>query len=368
MVKELPSLPMEFRSQGYVAAGAGKVFHGSAADHWDRSLPVEQYAPAFARSREEFQPPSYDPDWASPYDGEPIGDGVGRGFGLGSQIDFGPSGAAVEPDSVTADWTIEQLKAGFAAPFFLAYGSYIPHLPWRVPQRFFDLHPLDSVQVPEVRSDDLEDLPDAALEMIDKQRILVTLQDNDILRHAVQGYLAAISYADFEIGRVLDALASSPYADTTVIALWSDHGFHLGEKLHIRKFALWERATRVPLLLHVPGRFASPQTFDPPVSLIDLGPTLADACGFELRPEHRGRSLLPLVESPDSADGRPAVMTWLDGNHAVRRGDWRYIRYADGSTELYDRATDPDEFANLSGDDAFGDVIAELDAFLPAGP
>ncbi len=136
---------------------------------------------------------------------------------------------------------------------------------------------------------------------------------------AVQAYQSAISYADDRIAKVLDELAHSPYADETAILLWSDHGYHLGEKLHITKFTLWERSTRVPLLIHAPGRFDSGRDFDRPASLLDLGPTVADLCGIEIHGPHDGASLLPFVAEPSRADERPAITTWLAGNHTVRR-------------------------------------------------
>ena len=134
--------------------------------------------------------------------------------------------------------------------------------------------------------------------------------------------------------------------------MWSDHGYHLGEKLHIEKFTLWERATRVPFLLHVPGRFDREQHLGVPVSTIDLGPTLSQLCGIDPQTPYDGGSLLPIVADPRRAADRPPVTTWQQGNHSVRRGEWRYIRYRTGEIELYDQGTDPNEFDNLAADPA----------------
>ena len=358
-----PTLLQQLRDAGYLTVGAGKVFHDPIPERWDRYRKTDHYVSVWARDHPRYQPPSFDPDWLSPYSGAPIG----RGDGDRSMIDFGPSGVSVdeEPDARTAAWVIDQLRGGFDQPFLLAYGTYLPHLPWRVPQKYLDMHPAESVSVPEIRPDDLDDLPAAAIGLVDKAGMLERLVDEGLHRQAVQGYLAAISFADDMVGRILDELAASPYADETAVVLWSDHGYHLGEKMHLRKFTLWERATRVPLLVRAPGVTRPGTTFDRPVSLVDVAPTVIDICGATQREGHDGRSLLPLIESPELADGRPPVTTWLAGNHAVRHGDWRYIRYADGATELYDHRADPGEFTNLAGNSAVRSVIDELDGFLP---
>jgi arylsulfatase A-like enzyme len=236
-----------------------------------------------------------------------------------------------------------------------------------VPQKFFDLHPLESVVVPTVRPDDLEDLSAYARDrIIDPHGRFELLQKSGLWEEAVQAYQAAISFADDRVGTVLDTLARSRYADDTAVVVWSDHGFHLGEKMHIEKFTLWERATRVPLVIHVPGRFDEHREFSRPVSLLDLAPTIAQLCGARLHAEQDGGSLLPLVADPEQADARPPISTWLSGNHAVRRGSWRYIRYRTGDAELYDHRSDPDEFQNLAGRPEYAAVEAELSSFLPS--
>jgi arylsulfatase A-like enzyme len=161
-------------------------------------------------------------------------------------------------------------------PFFCAAGLYKPHLPWHVPKRFFDLYDVERITLPVVRDDDLDDVPPVAKSwaLSPKDHELVTSRGQ--WRHAVQGYLAAISYCDWIVGRIVDALDRSGLADDTVIVLWGDNGFHLGEKLHWRKFVLWEEATRVPMIIvpqrGVPARPAC----DEPVGLVDLFPTISE--------------------------------------------------------------------------------------------
>ena len=346
---EHASLADHFWSAGYETLLSGKVASGmqercgSAADRVERSA---------------------EDDWVSPYDSRPLGP---RGGPRGANIDFGPSGRPLdeEPDVITARWAADHLEHA-RTPFVLCYGTIRPHTPWRIPQEFLAQHPIEDVVVPEVRPGDLDDLSDYVRDdILTKQRQFGILRDSGLWEEAVQAYQASTTLADHCIGIVLDALAASPHADDTVVVVFSDHGFHLGEKLHLHKFTLWERATRVPFLLRAPGTL-EPGSFDIPVSTLDLGPTVAELCDVEIKGPHEGASLVPLIRDPSRADERPPVTTWLEGNHAVRRSQWRYIRYRTGDTELYDHAADPNEFTNLAGRPEHRSVEAELGAFLPA--
>jgi arylsulfatase A-like enzyme len=365
LTRNTASLVDDLWAAGYDAYGAGKVFHDPQQARWTESRRFPWYLPGNARKQPNADPTRFDPRWRSPYDGKPIG----RGENFDStMIDFGPSGrpAEQEADGKATKWVMDRLEQDHPNPYFLALGLYLPHEPWRVPQKYFDLHPLEEVVVPEVRPDDLADLgPYAREKIIDVFHRFERLRESGLWEEAVQAYQAAISYADDHAGRVLDRLASSRYADDTVVVVWSDHGYHLGEKMHIEKFTLWERATHIPLLLHVPDRYDSQRAFDAPVSAIDMGPTLAGLCGAVIHEEHDGRSLLDVVEHPERADARPPIMTWQAGNHSVRRGDWRYIRYRTGEAELYDHRSDPQEFTNLAGDPRYAATVAELDDLLP---
>jgi len=167
------------------------------------------------------------------------------------------------------------------------------------------------------------------------------------------------------VGRVIDALDASPHRDDTIVVLWSDHGWHLGEKRHWRKFALWEDTTRVPLVFVVPGVTEAGGRCDRPVNLLDLYPTLVELCGLPAPSQLEGVSLSPLLRDPGAAWDRPSVTTYGSGNHAVRSQRWRYIRYADGSEELYDHDADPHEWRNLASSAEHASVKAELAAWLP---
>ncbi len=233
-------------------------------------------------------------------------------------------------------------------PFLCAAGLYKPHLPWYAPKRFFDLYPLEEIVLPPVKADDLDDVPEIARRWAQTPPDHETVTGAGQWRHAVRGYLAAISYCDQMIGQILDAVEASPARDNTMIVLWGDNGFHLGEKLHWRKFVLWEEATRVPLIVCPPAGTKCEPRVDVPVSLVDLFPTLFDLAALPLPSGRDGVSLTRLIQGKEIARPGGAITTWKKGNHSLRSGSWRYTRYADGSEELYDHSGDPNEWTNLA--------------------
>lgn len=274
-----------------------------------------------------------------------------------------PAGTT-HPDQETADWFSLRLAAAYDRPFFMAVGLYQPHIPWQLPQWAFDLYPIDEVQLPVGTQGDLDDVPPAGVDLAERPRILgvggwTAVQSAGTHRQVVQAYLAALSHTDAMVGQILNDLADSPFSDDTYVMTWSDHGFHLGEKMHFRKQALWEQATRVPLTLSGPG--VSSDVFDRPVSLLDMAPTIHDLAGAPVPQEWEGQSLVGITDA--QADARPA-RTWWEGSQAVRHQDWRYIEYAEGTSELYDVANDPDEFTNLTDDPTHAAVKASLQAML----
>jgi arylsulfatase A-like enzyme len=248
------------------------------------------------------------------------------------------------------DWASYQLRLKHDQPFFLAVGIWKPHDPWEVPQKYFDMYPLESIVLPAHKKDDLEDAFDHGRRWI-HQWVL----DNKQWEKVVQSYAASITFADAMLGRLLDAFRNSAYAENTILVLWSDHGMHMGEKENIEKFTLWERSTRVPLIIRAPGLTESGSRCDQPVSLMDIYPTLADLAGFE-KPAHLdGRSLLPQIKNPDTATS-PVItsyqFTWTKRpiiGHAVRSKRYRYIYYPEiNLEELYDHETDPNEWTNTA--------------------
>jgi arylsulfatase A-like enzyme len=181
----------------------------------------------------------------------------------------------------------------------------------------------------------------------------------------VRAYLASISFVDAQVGRVLDALKESDLEKNTIVVLWSDHGWHLGEKGITGKNSLWERSTRVPLIFAGPG-IASGAKCSRPAELLDVYPTLLEVCSLPPNKTNEGVSLVPQLKDAKAARERPAITTHNPGNHGVRTEKWRYIVYADGSEELYDCVNDPHEWNNLAKEPKFADVKKQLAKWPPA--
>ena len=212
-------------------------------------------------------------------------------------------------DTKRVNWAVEQLKKKYDNPFFLAVGLYAPHYPNYCPQKYFDLYDPNEIKLPPIKEDDLEDLPEKIRKMkTGRSRIVQKLKSLDAWDDAIHGYLANISYADAMIGRVLDTLEKSPYADNTIVVLWSDHGYHLGEKGDWGKHTLWERTSNVPFIWSGPG-VAKNKTTDVTVSLIDMYPTFREMCGLpKTKQKLEGTSIASTLAAPDKAKDRSVFL------------------------------------------------------------
>jgi arylsulfatase A-like enzyme len=213
---------------------------------------------------------------------------------------------------------------------------------------------------------DLDDIPAAGVRMANPGGDHAAITKAGIWKECVRAYLASISFADAQLGRLLDALDASPSRDDTIVVLWGDHGWHLGEKLHWRKFTLWEEATRAPFIWVVPGTTKPGVVCERTVDFMSVYPTLSDLCGLPIPAHLEGPSIRPLLADPKAEWTTAALTTYGFRNHAVRTERWRYIRYADGSEELYDEVADPLEWKNLAGKEDLAGVKAELSRRLPA--
>jgi len=336
------SLVTQYRNAGYETLGMGKLWHGGLGfqDQWTAT-----------GGKERADRP------ADLLDDRSIG---GIAFGILN------GGDELVPDTAIADYGISELQKQHEHPFFLTLGFHKPHMPWNVPQKYYDLHPLDSIQLPPTKADDLNDIPAAGIKMAAPDRDHAEILRSGRWKEAVQAYLAAISYLDAQVGRVLDALEKSQFRNNTIICLWGDHGWHLGEKQHWRKFALWEEATRAPLMWVVPGVTKPGSSCIRPVDFMSVYPTLCELSGLPKPPHVEGHSLATLLRNPTSEWPHVAVTTFGQNNHAVRTDRWRYIRYADGSEELYDHQNDPLEWTNLAVQPDTAEQRRQLAAFIPA--
>lgn len=349
-LQEVPTLEQFFRSQGYKTLGAGKIYHSQAPpwaptsqvepENWDFYYPSAYIShPYQIRAPQEVIYPSEV-------------DNSTRPGGENGWWTWGPIPVPDEKmaDYHVVDWASYQLSVKHDQPFFLAAGVWKPHDPWEVPQKYFDMYPLEDIVLPEVKENDLEDAYDHGRRWIQKWVV-----DNQQWEKVVQSYAAAISFSDAMLGRLLDAFAASDYAENTILVLWSDHGMHMGEKENIEKFTLWERSTRVPLLLAAPGMTQAGVRCDQPVSLMDLYPTLVELTGFDPPAHLDGQSLVPQIMDPE-AETKPAIssyqFSWAKDKvvgHAVRSKRYRYIYYPKIKLEeLYDHESDPNEWDNIA--------------------
>lgn len=339
------TLPTVFARAGYEVSAGGKIYHGG----YDREGEFGYY----------FKDPKDESAKA----------GVAERGGFGgikwAQINAGDE---VMADYKVASWAISELRKKHGKPFFLGAGIFRPHLPWNCPKQYFDMYPLDKIKLPATLPDDLEDLPDEGVRMAhqpgdDHKQMLK--QGELAWRRAVQAYMANITFADAQIGRIIDALDQSEYGKNTIVVLWGDHGWSLGEKQHWRKFALWEETTRAPLIFRVPGVTRAGSVCYTPVDFMNVFPTLAQLCGIELPSHVEGVSMVSLLKKPDAPWTRPAITTMGFGNHSVRTKKWRYISYLGGGQELYDEENDRYEFHNLASDPKYRKIISQLKQYLP---
>ncbi|MFN3189414.1 MAG: sulfatase [Aureliella sp.] len=367
---EIESLQMSFAKAGYSTLGAGKLFHhpAGAIDQrgWTKFFLRNQFQREGGWALESW---SSDTPVPQPFPNSVYNQGKEITGGLFLEWGAVPKDREHEmADTIRADWAARQLKRKHDKPFFLACGFYAPHYPNYCPQKYFDLYDRDAIETPAFKEDDLDDLPPKII----KQRQNRRKQHYDKLvamgawKDALHGYLACTSYADAMVGRILDALAASPYADNTIVVLWSDHGYHLGEKGQWGKHTLWERTSNVPFVWAGPG-VAKGVRSDVTVSLIDIYPTLVEACNLPApRQELEGVSLASTLKNPSVAQDRTVYLPYMKpGEYTLINRDWRFIHYDDKNQELYKVNEDPHEWDNLASDTQYADVIARLRETAP---
>jgi arylsulfatase A-like enzyme len=379
------SMPEYFRHNGYRVMGVGKLFHGggrnipkgafdeygeygsSSAPFTREEMDITKQAPfhRFVKNGKEFR---------LPLNGFP----ADRFWRSTNTFDWGPVDLpdSMFSDTRSANWAIERLQREYEKPFFLAVGFHRPHQPLYNPKRFHDLYPPESVVIPLTPENDLGDVPQAGREYAlapNTSGLHRSVVQYGEWEHAVSSYLASISYVDELVGNLIAALNESAYADNTLVIMWSDHGWHLGEKEHWGKATGWYRSTRIPLIVVPPDNFW-PDGFRPGtestrvVNLLDLAPTIADMTGVPAMEGWEGNSLLPLIRNPGQQWQSHTHTTFGLGNHTVSTERWQYIHYFDGSEELYDLQRDPGEFVNLADERKYAAVKKRLQGYLPEEP
>jgi arylsulfatase A-like enzyme len=340
-------MPQRFQDEGYYVTGAGKLFHNGGNQN-------ETYIPNYGGRFGGFGP--MPETKISSYPGHPLWD-----WGAFPERD------ELMPDHQAATWAVDRLNEAYENPLWLGIGFFRPHVPQYAPQKWFDLYPLETLQLPKTFENDLKDVPEYGVNLTRLEHVSPTMEwvlENDEWKPLVQSYLACVSFADHQVGRVLDALDKRADADNTFIVLYTDHGFHLGEKNRFAKRSLWQDGAGTPLIIVGPG-VAKGAVCHQPVQLLDIYPTLLELSGLKADPLHEGNSLKPLLENPTADWSHMARTSFGPGNVAIVSEGYRYIRYNDGSEELYDRQTDPHEWKNIEGNPKNKAVLEKYRAQLP---
>ncbi|VGO13594.1 Choline-sulfatase [Pontiella desulfatans] len=339
-------LPVRFQDEGYYVTGAGKLFHGNDQN--------EKHQPNWAGSFGGFGP--YPQKKISPFPGMKVWD-----WGVFPEQDD------LMPDYKIAAWGAEQLAKSHDKPLFLATGFYTPHVPQFAPQKWFDLYPMETLQLPKVAERDLEDISEYGINITRLRHSgpnMKWTEKNDQWKPLVQSYLACVSFVDHQVGKLLDALENSPCKENAYIVLYTDHGFHLGEKERFAKRSLWEDGTRTPMIIAGPG-IAEGAVCSKPAQLLDIYPTLLELTGLKADSKLEGNSLVPLLKNPQADWPHMARTSFGPGNYSIVSENYRYIHYNDGSEEFYDHKKDTHEWNNLANNPEYAERIKRHRAQVP---
>ncbi len=348
------SLMELFKANGYNTFGAGKIHHKNMSSESIEMFDSLEFTESINAKLNKLPNPVVDST-------------QGAGGKTFATLCARPSLSPLEDhiDYNISLFGVDVLRRKHEKPFFLAVGFIKPHLPFVAPKKYFDMFPREEIQKNPIKEDDLADLPWAA-------RSNAKLGDDykrrskDTWEDWIRGYLACNAYTDENVGRVVDALNNSEYKDNTIIVLWSDHGYHLGEKRSARKFSLWEEATRIPFIILDPRNESNGKECNAPVSLIDIYPTLLSYAGIEKPDYSDGLDLADLLNNPEAGREIPTLTTWGRGNYSLRSSKWRYTVYFDGSEELYNHENDPNEWDNLAEQEQFVQIKDEMKKYLPS--
>lgn len=340
-------MPKRFQQEGYNVFAAGKLFHNGEGIN-------ETHIPNYAGQFGGFGPM---PDKKiSTYPGHPLWD-----WGMYPQRD------EQMPDYKIATWAEDKLAEKQQQPFWMGVGFYRPHVPQFAPKKWFDLYPLESLKFPKTIKNDLDDISSYGKDITREKHVSPTHQwvtENKEWKPLVQSYLACVSFVDEQVGRVLNALDKGSLGKNTFVVLFSDHGFHIGEKERHAKRSLWKDGTRVPMIIMGPG-IPEGKVSHKPVQLLDIYPTLLELSGLEADLKHEGNSLVPLLRKEDVSWPHYARTSFGPGNYAIVSEQYRFIQYNDGSEEFYDHINDPNEWHNEIENQDYADIIEKHRTKIP---
>lgn len=347
VAKENTLMPQRFQEEGYHVTGAGKLFHNAPGIN-------ERYVPNYGGQFGGFGP--MPEEKISPYPGHPLWD-----WGVYPERD------EQMPDFKIAQWGVDRLAEHHDSALWLGVGFYRPHVPQFAPQKWFDLYPMESLQLPAFIENDMDDISEYGTLITRLKHVHPPwewVMENDEWKPLVRSYLACVSFVDEQVGKVFSALENSEYAEDTYVVLYSDHGFHQGEKERFAKRSLWKDGAGVPMIIAGPGIPAGVRCHKP-VQLLDIYPTLLELAGLKADPGHEGHSLVPLLKNAEAEWPHYARTSFGPGNYAIVSEGYRYIQYNDGSEEFYDCEKDPHEWYNVASDPKYADLVDEHRKQIP---
>lgn len=365
IVKKNPTLPEYFSLNGYHTLSNGKIFHKHGTKNGLTDFGEWAYD-EFARARKNNKDAADKELVTSSKSGTIKGVIKPEYKDKKSKLSWGPTKDTFEEtvDYGVADWAKKQLQRDFDKPFFMSVGFIKPHLPWYVPKEFFDMYDINKIKEILIKEDDLKDITNSN----GKQKFEPSDEYNWITKHnlgkeATRAYLANISFVDKCLGIVLDALEKSGYADNTIIVIWGDHGWHLGEKLRYLKNTLWSEAVKPPLFVKLPGMKKLIYS-EKPVSLLDLYPTLINLTNLPEKENLDGHNFSSLLKDPKSEWSYPGVTVSTEGT-SILTDKLHFIKYLSGEEELYDIINDANEWNNLIADSKYQKEVEELRKWIP---
>ena len=384
--RDLPqvvSLPEHFKNNGYQVFGIGKLFHGTTANVPTTAFDAYggKLGSAAPFTSSELQISKQNPfhkisklgkTFKLPLNGMP----ADRYWNRAHTFDWGPVDL---PDSLfsdrkSLDWSVNKLQNINDQPFLLTLGFERPHQPLFNPKRFHDMYPITEVELPKTLANDLGDVSYRAKQLALYPK--TSGKHETVLKYgqwenAVASYLASVSFVDELVGDLVKALDMLELNNNTWIVLWSDHGWHLGEKSHWGKATGWYRSTRVPFLIIPPlgtTDYKKTREIKNMVNLLDLAPTLSDIAGIPKKTSWEGRSLMPLLRGESSDWEEVSLTTFSIGSHTISTPGWQLISYFDGSFELYDMVNDPNQFKNIADLPKSKVIVEQLKKYIPDEP
>ncbi len=347
------TIPQMFRDADYFATRIGKIYHYQVPKHIGTAGHDDPYSWNY----------TINPQGRDVWDERYIYSLQPGNFGGTLSWLAAEGGDEEQTDGMAAIAAAAELKRYKERnwSFYLAVGLYRPHTPYVAPKKYFDMYPQEEIVVPTVPEGYEKTIPEAALKSIRRKKDQIDLSD-DLARQAIQAYYASITFADAQVGKILDALDETGLAENTIIVFTSDHGYHMGEHGHWQKTTLYENATNVPLIIASPDQKAKGVSSDCPVEMLDIYPTLADLAGLEPPKYLSGISLSPVLEDP-SACPREAAFSQYANGYSIKTKRYRYTEWGEKGkegTEFYDHESDPEEMVNLADKPESKEVIAEL--------